>query len=260
MEEKFISIIGAGHLGLSLAKTFINNGYDKTKILLSYNKNPKTFERIKKTKLSKNISSNKEICANSKIIFITIPPGKINTLSSLQFNPKSLLVSCMAGIEINKIEKILNHKVIRIMPSSPTTLEEEKGICAIYPQNKIISKILSTLKISIYNLPNESLFHVFTASVCLPATYLQLGIKNIKFLNPLINLYKNKFPFFEKIIKWSYDITPKSLSTSEKNSYIKKMATKGGITEAIVTSIKKGLSLTQSLNNGIKRSKEISKM
>ena len=44
---------------------------------------------------------------------------------------------------------------------------------------------------------------------------------------------------------------------SEKQEYLLKMATKGGVTEAIVNSLQAGASLFTALNKGITRSQQI---
>ncbi|HEY1405891.1 MAG TPA: NAD(P)-binding domain-containing protein [Spirochaetota bacterium] len=261
MQTKKVSvgIIGAGHLGLSLAKTLIRNGYDSSSVRLSYTGKKETYARIKEAKLENNISSNDDICRASDIIFITIRPSDILSLSLLKFNSKSVIVSCIAGVTIDKLMRLTDQHIVRVMPSSPMTIEDGKGICAIYPENKIVSTLLSDLGVSLYPLSGESLFDIFTASICLPAAYLQMEIEKIRSSDLIVDLHREQIPWWEKVIGWTQSITPTDLTLAEKHTYIERMATKGGVTEAMIHSLKKGSGLIESFTAGVKKSEEISR-
>ncbi|HNW37597.1 MAG TPA: NAD(P)-binding domain-containing protein [Methanosarcina vacuolata] len=48
LSNETIGIIGAGFLGRTLAETFIEHGFPKEKLMISYGGRPSTFESIKK--------------------------------------------------------------------------------------------------------------------------------------------------------------------------------------------------------------------
>lgn len=66
--------------------------------------------------------------------------------------------------------------------------------------------------------------------------------------------------YIEDLLKWAHDITPRSLTRAEKELYIAKMATKGGITEAIVNAVKDNSELEKAFFKGIDKCKELSRM
>jgi pyrroline-5-carboxylate reductase len=109
----------------------------------------------------------------------------------------------------------------------------------------------------IFNLNDEDLMHIFTAGVCLPAALLAAGddkSSRIKASEILAAEYAD----FPKICAWAEQVLPEFERDEDKANYIRSMATKGGITEAIVEGIKAGDSLHVALGRGIKRSREIS--
>jgi len=138
------------------------------------------------------------------------------------------------------------------------TIESGKGICAIYNGNSLIESLLSKIGLKIFNLSQEYLFHIFTATVCLPGAFLQLEIDKKSYSDGELECtYNNEFKLIGELIKWAHSVTPQNLSIDEQKKYIIRMSTKGGITEAIISALKNGATLIEAFNFGIKRSNEI---
>ena len=66
------------------------------------------------------------------------------------------------------------------------------------------------------------------------------------------------YPDFPEICSWARDVLPEFEREEDKRDYIRKMATRGGITEAVVKSLERGDDLLTALKQGIERSREIS--
>lgn len=152
-----IGIIGAGHLGRTLAVTLVEQGFPKERLMISFGGKLSTLESIKKAGLDGNVAENKEICQKSTVIFIAIKPQSLKELKKLPFTGNSLVVSCMAGISLASLEKALGVDVFRIMTSGPGTIKEKKGIAAVYPQNGILTDILSFIGLRAHELRNEEM-------------------------------------------------------------------------------------------------------
>ena len=167
-----IGIIGAGHLGRTLAATFRDNGIPANCILISYGGNPATLEAIRQEGLEKNITGNQEIGRNASVIFITLRPQVLGVLDTIPFRNDCLVVSCMAGIPLSLLSGRWGIRVTRMMPSGPDTIREKKGIAGIYPQNAVVGDLLAGAGLKVYTLQDEEMMPVFTAGVCLPAAIL----------------------------------------------------------------------------------------
>tara|TARA_B110000027_G_scaffold19316_1_gene20185 strand:- start:499 stop:1293 length:795 start_codon:yes stop_codon:yes gene_type:complete len=116
-----IAIIGAGNLGLSIAKGLVyNNTYTSlylTKRDLSSIENWKEYNNVKIT------SDNKEAVKNSDIIIFTVQPSQFDSiLDDIKkvLNDKHVLISAITGFSIGRMEDKLDAKypIIRSMPNT----------------------------------------------------------------------------------------------------------------------------------------------
>ncbi len=257
LADKTIGIIGCGHLGRTLAAELVAHGFPKEKLIVSYGGNASTLERIRKAGLLENVADNDEICRESNIIFIAVRPQTIERLKELSFSKNTLVVSCMAGISSTSLKNTLGIDVTRIMPSGPDTIKDGKGIVAVYPRSDILRDILPYMGLKIYELPEEEMMHAFTVGVCLPAALLAAGKKEISTAHA-VKIMEKEYPDFEEIYIWAKDVLPNFDSDDEREEYVKKMSTKGGITEAIIDSLNSGGTFATALRMGAARSREIS--
>jgi len=257
--KSIVGIIGCGHLGRTLARQMVDHGLPKDALSVSYGGRASTLEKIKSMGLAQNISDNEEICKRSKITFIAVRPQSFKDLKDLVFDESSLVVSCMAGISRASLKKSLGLgvDVCRIMPSGPDTIREKKGIVAVYPYNELLVSVLSHTGLRVYELSDEEMMHFFTAGVCLPAALLvaeRLGLST----DPAIDVIVEDYPDFREIYHWAKRVLPALSSDLEREEYIRRMSTKGGITEAIIDSLNSGSTFLDALRRGIARSREIS--
>lgn len=252
-----IGIIGCGHLGRTLAREIIGHGFPKEKLIISYGGSASTLERIKRARLLENIRDNAEICRRSTIIFIAVRPQAIEELQKLSFPRNALVISCMAGVSSASLKRALGIDVFRIMPSGPDTIKEGKGIVAVYPHNNILIDTLSHMGLKVYELPEEEIMHIFTVGVCLPAALLVAAKKGLD-AGQAAKTIEKEYPDFAEIYRWARDVLPDFDSDEEKEKYIGRMSTKGGITEAIVDILSSGSTFLTALRSGVARSKEIS--
>ena len=255
LADDTVGIIGCGHLGRTLAKALIDHGLQEEKLMISYGGSSSTLERLKVAGLLENVSDNEEICRKSNIIFIAVRPESIEGLRKLSFPKSAIVVSCMAGVSKASLKKTLGIDVFRIMPSGPDTIRDRKGIVAVYPPNDILINILSCIGLKVYELSDEESMHAFTAGVCLPAALLVAERKGLD-TDQAARIIGREYPDFKEIYIWARGVLPPSVT--EQEEYIKRMSTKGGITETIIDSLNSGDYFLDALTKGIARSKEIS--
>jgi pyrroline-5-carboxylate reductase len=252
-----IGIIGAGHLGLSLAGAFLDHGFPRADLLVSHAGSPATRAAIRDAGLEDNLAGNDEICRRCSVIFIAVRPQSVATLAGLPFPENGLVVSCMAGISRESLGKQLGVEAIRMMPGGPDTIRHNRGIAALCPDHPKLSGLLSFMGLEVHAMPDEESMHVFTAGVCLPAAILAYRATGRDPDNEIAGLGR-EFPLLAELYRWAEEVTPDSGSRSDEESYIAKMCTPGGVTSAIVTSIRAGASLSAAIHAGILRSREIS--
>ncbi|WP_258561914.1 pyrroline-5-carboxylate reductase family protein [Chryseobacterium chendengshani] len=116
-----IAIIGAGNMGLSFSKSFLKYELIKPEnlqlITRNHSKIQKISEEFPKSKIS-IFDDVKELDAD--LIIIAVKPQDFKHVAEnfkFKFNKSQMVLSIMAGIKIDKIQKLLNHQlVVRAMP------------------------------------------------------------------------------------------------------------------------------------------------
>ncbi|MFA6331615.1 MAG: NAD(P)-binding domain-containing protein [Methanoregula sp.] len=253
-----IGIIGAGHLGRSLAESLISAGFPKDQLFLSHAGSPATRDALRESGLEDNLTTNEELCRRSSIIFLTIRPQSIASLDGLPFPRTALVVSCMAGIPRAVPEQRWGIDVVRMMPGGPDTIRQQTGIAGIFPGNELLVNILTCMGLKVQVLPDEETMHVFTAGVCFTAAILACRAQG---RNPDDEIAGGvrEYPLLAGMYAWAQQVQAGSLSDAEREEYIAKMSTPGGITGTIVRSIRAGNPLPVAMQAGIDRSREISR-
>jgi pyrroline-5-carboxylate reductase len=257
LSKETIGIIGCGHLGRAIALELVSHGYPSDQLKLSLSGSRRSLQNIIDCGLHSCLARNDEICRDCSIIFIAIPPQSLPELRRLSFPKNTMVISCMAGVPLQAIRRILGVEAVRMMPSGPSTIQEKRGITAIYPNNEVVTRILQGLDLRVNRLLDEDLMHIFTVGVCLPAAFLVSGDCDRE-IEHACKCLSRLYPDFAEIRSWARDVLPTFRTEEERQDHIGKMATKGGITEAIVESLRENDDLLTALEKGIKRSRDIS--
>ena len=122
-----IAIIGAGNLGLSIAKGLISSRIVETLFLTKRN-----YKNLVKWNDFQNITitnDNKKAIINSEIIIFTVQPNQFESiLEDIKdvLTKKHLLISAITGFKINRIESVIgpNHFIIRSMPNTAISVRK----------------------------------------------------------------------------------------------------------------------------------------
>ncbi|AZA52000.1 pyrroline-5-carboxylate reductase [Chryseobacterium sp. G0201] len=263
-----IAILGAGNMGLSFSKSFLKYELIKPESLHLITRNEsklsKISEEFPKSKIS-IFNDVKELDAD--LIIIAVKPQDFqNVAENFRFKLKEnqMVLSIMAGIKIEKIQKLLNHPlVVRAMPNSPTLLgmgitgfTSAEGIS--FSQLINIERLLNSTGRSVY-LENEDLLDGVTAlSGSGPAYFYYIVDAMIK-AGMEMGIDENLSKLFVKqTMLGAYHL----INNSDKNleELIKDVASKGGTTEAALKTFEEN-NFKEILKNGIlnaeKRAKEL---
>ncbi|MDP4110284.1 MAG: NAD(P)-binding domain-containing protein, partial [Bacillota bacterium] len=232
-----IGVIGCGHMGRAIALSLARHGFPKQNLLISYRGNPSTYAEIEKDGLLSCLSENQRIFGEAGMIFLTVKPQDMPLLGGA-LHSGALVVSCAAGLPIELLEKIFHAETCRMMLSGPETVLGGRGVAAVYPSKDIVLQLLSFIDLRIFEVSSENDLDIFTAGVCLPAALLKTGDKQ-KAHDAVVELGK-EYPMFPKLYEWAERVLPTFSSDAQKEEYIKKMQTKGGITETIIRSLETG--------------------
>lgn len=250
-----IGIIGCGHLGQAIALSLLNQGFNKKNLLITYGGNPYTYQKLESHGLTQCLSTNLEVFYESEIVLITIKPQDICKLAKISIASKAIVVSCMAGVSIALLNGILKTDVYRMMFSGPDTIISGKGVATMYPESEQLKMLLTIINITYIKVMEEDDMDIFTAGVCMPAALLMVD-KTIEQSNAIARI-EEEYPLLSELIPWAEKVLPSFQDEADRETYVKNMITKGGITDAIINSLENHTSLDTALRKGITRSKEI---
>ncbi|WP_295229358.1 pyrroline-5-carboxylate reductase [uncultured Chryseobacterium sp.] len=263
-----ITILGAGNMGLSFSKSFLK--YELTEpenlhlIIRNSARRPKLAEEFPKSEIS-TFDQLKELDADI-IILAVKPQDFLHLAENFRFKLKEhqMVLSIMAGIKIEKIQKVLNHPtVVRAMPNSPTLLgmgitgyTAAEGIA--FSQLMNIERLLNSTGRSVY-LEDEGLLDGVTAlSGSGPAYFYYIVDAMIK-AGVQMGIRENLSRLFVKqTLLGAYHLINNSDKSLEE--LISDVASKGGTTEAALNTFNEN-NLKDILKNGIlnaeKRAREL---
>lgn len=263
-----IAVIGAGNMGLSFSKSFLKYELIKPQNLHLITRSQIKKEIIKSVFPDSEISSFNEVKElEADLIIIAVKPQDFAfVVENLTFkiSGKSLVLSIMAGISIEKIQKFLKHKfVVRAMPNSPTLLgmgitgyTAAEGISFSELMN--VERLLNSTGRSVY-LEDEKLLDAVTALSGSGPAYFYYIIDAMIKAGTEMGIDENLSKLFVKqTMLGAYHLINNSDKSLEE--LIKDVASKGGTTEAALKTFDDRV-LKSILKDGIlsaeKRAKEL---
>lgn len=248
--------MGCGHLGQAIAQSLVKQGLEKESLLISHKGNPLTYQKLEAQGLASCLAANQRLFQQSGIVLITIKPQDILTLKETVASSKALIVSCMAGVPIELLHKVLGADVYRMMFSGPDTLLSGKSVATMYPEHEHLKLLLGFLNATHIKIATEDDIDIFTAGVCMPAALLKE--ENPAEGKRAVDRIGEEYPLLTALYAWAVKALPHFYSSADKEAYVGRMITKGGVTDSIISSLKSGEPLDAALRNGIARTREIS--
>lgn len=251
-----VGIMGCGHLGQAIAQSLVRQGLEKESLLISYKGDPLTYQKLEAQGLVSCLATNQRLFQESGIVLITVKPQDILELKETVVSSKALMVSCMAGVPLELLHRILGTEVCRMMFSGPDTILSGKGVATIYPEHEHLKLLLRLINVTHIKTVEENGLDIFTAGVCLPAALLK--VKNPAEGKKAMDRIGTEYPLLSKLYAWAIKALPHFHNSADKEAYIERMITKGGVTDAIISSLKSGEPLDIAVSKGIARTREIS--
>lgn len=251
-----VGIIGCGHLGQAIALSLVSQGLERENLLISYRGNPLTYKKLEAQSLALCLTTNERVFHESGIVLITIKPQDILEIKETDVSSKAIIVSCMAGVTIELLKRILRTDVYRMMFSGPDTIVSGEGVAAMYPEHAHLKLLLNSINLTHIKTTTESDLNIFTAGVCMPAALLK--VENPTEHRRAIDRIGKEYPLLSELFAWAVRVLPHFHNSVDKEAYVERMITKGGVTDAIINNLTSGAPLDAALRKGIARTKEIS--
>lgn len=264
-----ITIVGCGNMGLIYARAFLKYNIVSKENLILAEKNETRKQELIKLNVGEVTVINDAKIAESDIVIISVKPQDFEELAKELkhiLEPAKCIISIMAGVKIQRIESALNNpNIIRAMPNSPAELG--MGVTA-FTASKSLSleqirkaeNLLATTGRTVF-FENENLLDAVTALSGSGPAYFFYIVKQ------MIEAGK-QMGFDEAIssmlVKQTMLGSFHLMNTTNKSldELIKAVASKGGTTEAALTSFESdhvGENLQKGIVKARDRASELSK-
>ncbi len=261
LESKKLAVIGGGHIGLALVEGFINSGKIPGSQLIVAN--PTLAKVVHLKKMGVEITSDNTVAVSkADWIFLAVKPFVVDrVLTEIGMLTKGkLLISLAAAVGVNTLKKRLkNTKVIRIMPNM--AIAYNKGVIGLLTKrklNKLVKSLLSVLGVVVEVKKEEHLDALTVLTGCGPAIVAQFlemlanygtnaGISSNKSYVLALQTFEGAIAFLKN-------------SALSPDEFIRSVATKGGITEAILSELKHKIfqnAFTHAMDQGYSKIEEI---
>lgn len=256
-----ITIVGCGNMGLIYARAFLKYNIVSKENLLLAEKNEARKQELLKLSVGEVCVINDKRIGESNIIILAVKPQDFLDLSNELkncLNPSNIIVSIMAGMTIEKIENLLNHKnIIRAMPNSPAELG--MGMTAFTAHNNLsienirkAENLLSTTGRTVF-FENEHLLDAVTALSGSGPAYFFYIVKQMVDAGKEMGFDEATSAMLVKqTMLGSFHL----LNTANKSldELIKAVASKGGTTEAALSFFENN-NVGENLQKGIIKAK-----
>jgi pyrroline-5-carboxylate reductase len=230
MKKKTIGILGVGQLS-----EFIIEGINNNKANYDFVLSPRSQNRASKISAKFNYKiaqSNQEVLDNCQMILICLPSNESDEiLCELNFEKTHSIMSPMAGVSIEKLQKVtkISNIYVAMMPGYANV--NGNGPIAMHPFNKNWNEFLSFLG-PVLILETKKQFDI-------AATFGALSGVSFVFLQTLIDWFVEKGLDYDvaKILvlqTFSGNIDVIKNQNKDLNSIINAVSTTGGITEKLV--------------------------
>ena len=237
-------VIGAGNMGLTYAEGMANSPLLNKHKLRIFDTDPKKIETLKQ-KTQFDVYDALEHCLpKADLVFIAVKPFHSEDLFKIMkpmLNDQQIFVSLMAGVTIDTIQQQLDKKkVVRTMPNLPAQVG--KGVTS-YTASKEVSRVellmvrnlLDTTGTSIHvstenfidastGISGSGPAYVFYFMQSMLDAALKMGFSDYDSKVLVSNTFEGAIELFNQ-----NDISPKS--------WIEKVASKGGTTQAAIDSM-----------------------
>jgi len=251
IKEKKIGMVGFGHLGSSIAEALVNGGFPKSNLMISYKGSQATMDRVSGLKLESCVRDSEYLMKNSDIIILAARPQNIREIAQNYVRRDTLILSFMAALPLSALSSFFDCRISRAMCSGPETISGGRGICVLHHGTDAARNLVCLCGMREMQIKTEDEIDAFTAGICIPPILMNIKVDERE-RKKVLNDMALRWSIYRELSSWIEAELALSASQNDKKS-LENVSTKGGVSEAMVTSLINGGSFFPSVERGIER-------
>lgn len=262
-----ITIIGCGNMGLIYANSFLKYKIVQSENLLLVEKSPERQQKLQSLNIGRVVTTTNKSISDSDIIILSVKPQDFLELApeiATHIQEKTIVLSIMAGIEIDAIQQLLKHRhVVRAMPNSPVEIGMGMTVFTSSPslnheQILKVENLLATTGRTLYVSHEEQLDAVTALSGSGPAYFFYFMQQLIRAGMEMGLDEHVSSTLAKQTMLGSFHLI--NNANKPLNELIQAVASKGGTTEAALSTFNEKHmddTIVSALKNAEKRAKEL---
>ncbi len=239
-----VLVIGAGNMGLTYAEGMSKSKLLKKKNIMVLDKSEEKLTELQKISYFDTFNKLEDCVPNADIIFIAVKPyHSVNVFDAIKplVNSQQIIVSIMAGVTIKSIQELTGvEKIVRAMPNLPAQIG--KGLTSFVVSTEVsriemltIESLLDTTGKSI-QVSNEKLIDASTGISGSGPAYVFYFMQSM--MEAALKMGFSKKDSTVLVSQtFSGAIELFAQSNISPNSWMEKVASKGGTTRAALDSM-----------------------
>ena len=255
IKEKKIGMVGFGHLGSSIAEALVKGGFQKSNLMISYKGSQTTKDKVLEMKMGNCVRDSEYLMKNSDIIILAARPQNIREIAENYVRKDTLILSFMAALPLSALSSFFDCSISRAMCSGPETISGGRGICVLHHGTDAARNLVSLCEMREIKIKTEDEIDAFTAGICIPPILMNIKVDERE-RKKVLNDMALRWSVYRKLSRWIEAELELSSSQNDKKS-LENVSTKGGVSEAMVTSLINGGSFLLTVERGIERCAEL---
>ena len=255
INEKKIGMVGFGHLGSSIAMALVNGGFSKSNFMISYKGSRATMDRVSGMKLESCVRDSEYLMKNSDIVILAARPQNIREIAGNYVRKDTLILSFMAALPLSALSSFFDCRISRAMCSGPETISGGRGICVLHHGTNAARELVNLCGMREIEIKSENEIDAFTAGICIPPILMNIKVDERERIKALKNM-SLRWSVYRELSGWIEAELTLSAYKNDKKS-LENISTKGGVSEAMVTSLINEGSFLPSVQRGIERCAEL---
>ena len=255
IKEKKIGMVGFGHLGSSIAEALVKGGFQKSNLMISYKGSQTTKDKVLEMKMGNCVRDSEYLMKNSDIIILAARPQNIREIAENYVRKDTLILSFMAALPLSALSSFFDCSISRAMCSGPETISGGRGICVLHHGTDAARNLVSLCEMREIKIKTEDEIDAFTAGICIPPILMNIKVDERE-RKKVLNDMALRWSVYHELSDWIQAELALSASQNDKKS-LENVSTKGGVSEAMLTSLINGGSFFSSVERGIERCAEL---
>lgn len=246
-----VGIAGYGNLGSSIARGLLRGGFPKERLLVSCAGGEASRARASRDGLADRLTDTASLAMSSDIMMVFARPQDLPSFVGVERKHGSLAVSFMAGVSLAMVRRVFGPLSIRGMASDPESNDEGHGFSTTWEPDERVEAVLAAAQTKVWRVASEDELDAVCVGICLPPVLLHIKTPDEEVAASFAQM-RARYPMYEAVEELA-----RHVGRTREPIGLERVATKGGVTEVVASTLRGGAGLAASIDAGLEKSRSL---